>query len=304
MSGISQRRGTIPFGPWKTWYQITGALGASRPPVVALHGGPGSTHDYLLRLTALAEEGWPVIHYDQLGNGGSTHIPERGAGFWSIQLFLDELNNLLGQLCVADDYVLFGHSWGGTLAAEHAARRPAGLRGLVIANSPASMPLWREELAELRKTLPADVQATLTRHEKAGTTDSAEYTKATMIFYGRHVCRVDPLPRDVAATLMEIYNDPTVYRTMNGPNEFHITGTLKNWTVVNRLSLIEVPTLLITGRYDEVTPAACQSFFELISDVRREIFEESSHMPHVEEPEKFDETMQKFLTGLLGFGGP
>lgn len=299
LSGESQRKGTIPFGPWKTWYRITGALDAGRPPVVALHGGPGSTHDYLLRLTALAEEGWPVIHYDQLGNGGSTHLPGQEADFWSVRLFLDELNNLLGRLGVADDYVLFGHSWGGMLAAEHAAHRPAGLRGLIIANSPASMPLWREELAALRTTLPAEVQATLTRNEKAGTTDSAEYTEATMIFYGRHVCRVDPVPRDVAATFMEIYNDPTVYRTMNGPNEFHITGTLKNWTVVDRLSLIEAPTLLITGRYDEVTPVACEPFLEVIKNVHRETFEESSHMPHVEQPEKFDAAIQKFLTGLL-----
>nr|UTI67652.1 AptL [Actinoallomurus sp. ID145808] len=302
LSGISQRKGTIPFGSWKTWYQVTGTLGAGRPPVIALHGGPGSTHDYLLRLTALAEEGWPVIHYDQLGNGGSTHLPGKGADFWSIQLFLDELDNLLDRLDVADDYVLFGQSWGGMLAAEHAARRPTGLRGLVIANSPASMPLWREELAGLRRSLPADVQATLARHEKAGTTGSAEYTKASMVFYGRHVCRVDPIPRDVTATLMEIYNDPTVYTAMNGPNEFHIIGTLKDWTIVDRLPLIKAPALLITGRYDEVTPAACAPFFELIPDVRREVFEESSHMPHIEEPEKFDETMRKFLAGLVTVG--
>ncbi|MDL4817270.1 proline iminopeptidase-family hydrolase [Actinomadura opuntiae] len=301
---MAQRKGTVPFGSWRTWYRVTGTLGAGRPPVVVLHGGPGSTHDYLLRLTALAETGWPVVHYDQIGNGGSTHLPQKGADFWSVQLFLDELNNLLAQLGIADGYVLFGHSWGGMLAAAHAARRPDGLRGLVIANSPASMPIWRKELAELRTSLPTDLQAVLTRHEKAGTTESAEYTAATMEFYRRHVCRADPLPREVAATFMEIYNDPTVYGSMNGPNEFHITGTLKDWSVTDRLPLIDVPALLVTGRHDEVTAPAYRPFLDLIPDVRHEDFAESSHMPHVEEPEKFDEVMQKFLTGLSATAVP
>jgi L-proline amide hydrolase len=294
-----QKKGTVPFRQWKTWYRLTGTLGAGRPPLIALHGGPGSTHDYLLRLAELADQGWPVVHYDQLGNGGSTHLPDRGADFWTVGLFLDELDNLLRALGVADDYVLFGQSWGGMLAAEHAVRRPAGLRGLVIANSPASMPLWREELKAVRATLPAGVQETLTRHEKAGTTDGAEYYQATMAFYERYVCRVKPLPREVGATFMEIYNDPTVYRTMNGPNEFHIVGTLRDWTIVDRLHRIAVPTLVITGRYDEVTPAAARPYHDLIPGARHEAFDESSHMPHVEEPDRFDETMQKFLTSLI-----
>jgi L-proline amide hydrolase len=297
--GTSHRKGTVPFGPWQTWYRITGALDAGRPPVVALHGGPGSSHDYLLRLADLADQGWPVIHYDQIGNGGSAHVTDRGPDFWTVQLFLDELDNLLGQLGIAEDYVLFGQSWGGMLAAEHAVRRPAGLRGLVIANSPASMPLWREELARLRTTLPDRVQETLNRHEQAGTMDTREYAKASTVFYGRHICRVRPLPRDVTATLMEIHNNPTVYHTMNGPTEFHVIGTLKDWTIVDRLPLITAPTLLITGRHDEVTPAACQPFSDLIPDVRRVDFDESSHMPHLEEPEKFDQVMQEYLTGLL-----
>ncbi|MFI9387110.1 proline iminopeptidase-family hydrolase [Kutzneria sp. NPDC052558] len=290
-------KGTVPFGPHRTWYRVTGDLGVAAPALVAVHGGPGSTHDYLVGLARFAELGWPVVHYDQLGNGGSTHLPDRGADFWTPSLFLDELANLLARLEIRD-YVLFGQSWGGLLAARHAAARPPGLRGLVVANAPASYPLWLREMKVLRDQLPAGVDDTLRRHEAAGTTDSREYFEAMMVFYNRHVCRLTPWPREFMATFMEIYNDPTVYYTMNGPSEFHVVGSLRDWGVVDCLPDIAVPTLLISGRHDEATPATVQPYQDLIPDVRWALFEESSHIPHLEEPERFTAVLTEFLTEL------
>jgi len=294
-------KGTVPFGEYRTWYRITGEVNRGRPALVVVHGGPGSTHDYLLSLAGLAGSdgtGWPVVHYDQLGNGGSTHLPDRGPRFWTVQLFLDELDNLLRQLGIAGDYVLFGQSWGGMLAARHAAARPAGLRGLVIANSPASYPLWLQEMKVLRDQLPPGVNETLLRHEAAGTTGSDEYAEALLPFYRKHVCRLDPWPRDYLASFYEIYNDPTVYYAMNGPSEFHVIGTLRDWSVVDCCADIAVPTLLISGRYDEATPATVQPFADLIPDARWELFENSSHLPHLEEPERFTQVMQEYLGSI------
>jgi len=291
-------KGTAPFGEYETWYRVTGDLKSGRPPLVLVHGGPGSTHDYLLNLTALADDGWPIVHYDQLGNGGSTHLPDRGADFWTPDLFLDELDNLLRHLGITDDYVLFGQSWGGMLAVRHAARRPAGLCGLVVANSPASYPLWLQEAAVLRAALPEGVDDTLRRHEAAGTTDSEEYFEAMRVFYERHVCRLKPWPRDFMASFMEVYNDPTVYYTMNGPNEFHVIGTLRDWSVVEDCTNVAVPTLVLTGAHDEATPATVRPFLDLIPDVRWEIIPDSSHMPHIEAPEQFLRVLRAHLSGL------
>src|SRR3954454_3707421 len=94
--------GYLDFHDWRTWYRLTGDLG-SRPPVVVLHGGPGATHSYTLRMARLVEQGWPVIHYDQLGAGESTHLPDKGADFWTVELFLEELENLLAKLGIRDD---------------------------------------------------------------------------------------------------------------------------------------------------------------------------------------------------------
>ena len=293
-------KGRLPFGPFRTWYRVTGPAGGGRAAVVVIHGGPGSTHDYLLSLCSLAAAGWPVVHYDQLGNGGSTHLPDRGADFWVPELFLAELDNLLRRLDVADNYVLFGHSWGGMVAARHAARRPAGLRGLVVANSPASYVLWRREMEVLRAALPAGVDATLRRHEAAGTTGSDEYVKAMLVFYERHVCRLQPWPRDYLASFMETSDNPTVYSVMNGPSEFHVVGTLKDWSVEDCLPAIAVPTLVISGRHDEATPVTVRPYADRIPHVRWEIFEESSHVPNLEEPERFGAVLTGFLASLDG----
>ncbi len=105
-----------------------------------------------------------------------------------------------------------------------------------------------------RREMPQDIQDTLNRHEKAGTYSDPEYQKATMWVYERHVCRVVPFPPEVTASFEQIGRDPTVYHTMNGPNEFFVVGTLKDWNIIPELHKINVPTLVISGHYDEATP--------------------------------------------------
>jgi L-proline amide hydrolase len=291
--------GRAPFREWETWYRITGdlpaTLAAGKAPLVVLHGGPGATHDYTLRIARIAESGRAVVHYDQLGCGRSTHLPDRGADFWTVQLFLDELDSLLDHLGIRDRYAVLGQSWGGMLGAEHAIRRPAGLTSLVIADSPASMELWVSEANRLREDLPDDVQATLLRHEAARTTDSAEYRQAEEVFYARHVCRIVPNPPEVTASFAAIDEDPTVYHTMNGPSEFHVIGSLRHWSVVDQVAAIAVPTLVVTGAHDEATPATVAPFVDGIPDVRWEVFADSSHMPHVEEEDRYLQVVGDFL---------
>lgn len=292
------REGYADFRGHRTWFRVTGDLDSGRLPLIVAHGGPGCTHDYVDSFKDLAATGRAVVHYDQIGNGRSTHLPDAPSEYWVVDLFLAELNNLIAHLGIRD-YTLLGQSWGGILGAEHAVRQPGGLKALIIANSPASMALWSEAANELRQALPAEVQATLLQHERAGTTDSAEYRAASDVFYARHVCRVQPMPAEVARTFAAIDADPTVYHAMNGPTEFHVIGSMRDWTIIDRLSRIQVPTLLISGRYDEATPATVQPFADGIADVQWQIFEQSSHMPHVEERDACMACVARFLEQRL-----
>lgn len=278
--------GTVGFRDCQTWYRVVGD--GPKPPVVVLHGGPGATHDYLLAVAGLADGDRPVIFYDQLGNGRSTHLPERmgDGGFWTPQLFADELDNLIAALDVGPHHVL-GQSWGGFLAQEHALRQPAGLLSLVLADTAAAYASFIVEAGRLRGELPEDVQVTLTLHEEAGTTDDPAYIAACEVFYARHVCRVLPNPPEVTETFAWIERDPTVYHTMNGPSEFHCTGTAIGWSSLDRLGEIRVPVLLVSGAHDEATPALQEELQAGLPDSEWELFEKSSHMPHVEETQRF-----------------
>jgi L-proline amide hydrolase len=291
---VDVREGTVPFEDGETWYRITGHPGGGRAPLVVLHGGPGATHDYLLSLTDLARDGRAVVHYDQLGNGRSTHFPERGADFWTVDLFVRELANLVGALGIGDHHVL-GQSWGGFLAQEYALTRPVGLRSLVLADTAASFPDFVAEANRLRAGLPSEVEATLRRHEEARTTDDPEYAAACEVFYRRHLCRLDPWPEELVEAFAWIGRDPTVYHTMNGPSEFHVVGSIRDWASKSRLGEIEVPTLLVSGRHDEATPALQETLRDGIAGSEWELFEESSHTPHLEERDRYMQVVGAWL---------
>jgi L-proline amide hydrolase len=277
-----------------TWYEVHGEPG-DRLPVVVCHGGPGATHDYVRAFAALAHDGRQVVLYDQVGNGRSQHLRDAPADFWTVDLFRRELVALVAELGWQDGYHVVGQSWGGMLAMEHALQHPPGLRSIVVADSPASMPLWVEEANRLRADLPPDARDALARHEAAGTTDSPEYLEAMNVFYRRHVCRLDPWPDDVLRSFAAIDEDPTVYGTMNGPSEFHVVGVLKTWDITERLGEIAVPALLLSGRHDEATPRIVGEIHARVPGSEWVLFEESSHMPHVEEPERCRAAVEAFL---------
>jgi L-proline amide hydrolase len=287
------QEGFVPFRGHRTWYRVVGEVEEpGKLPLLCLHGGPGGTHDYIEPLEGMAATGRRVVFYDQLGCGKSD-LPD-DLSLWTVELFVEEVG-VVREALGLDRVHLFGNSWGGMLAMEYALTQPAGLESLVLASAPASIPQWVEETGRLRARLPADVQAVLDRHEAAGTTDDAEYTEAAMVFNRRHVCRVDPWPDCVLRSFDFIERHGVVYRTMNGPSEFHVTGTLREWSVVDRLGEIDVPTLVVTGEHDEATPAINRTVAEGIPGAESVILADASHMAHVERTEDYLRLLDVFL---------
>lgn len=289
--------GFVEWDGHRTWYRVVGDLQPDgRTPLVILHGGPGAAHDYLEPIGELAAmSGRPCVFYDQIGCGRSEHLPDAPEDFWTVELFDRELEAVVQQLGVADRYHVLGQSWGGMLGMEHALRRPAGLRSIVLANSPASMQMWASEADRLRSLLPPEVQEALTRHEAAGTTDSPEYEQAAMRFYERHLCRI-PFPDCLHRTLVRIAEDPTVYHTMNGPSEFNVTGSLRDWNITPRLHDVRVPALVISGQHDQATPNIIRPLVQALPAARWELIGDASNTPHLEQPNHFLGLVEGFLS--------
>ncbi|THH21390.1 hypothetical protein EW146_g148 [Bondarzewia mesenterica] len=241
--------------------------------------------------------GIPVVFYDQIGCGRSTHLPEKSKEFWTVDFFKDELDNLLAHLGVAGEFDLFGHSWGGMLAAEYAAtRQPRGLRRLVLADTPASMELWEAAAEKLLARFPSELRDMLKRHEREGTTDAEEYQEGVMKFYRKHVCKVDPWPQEIIEAIEESERDETVYHAMWGPSEFYVTGSLKKWSIIDQIHTISYPTLLINGAEDEAQDESVTPFVRKLPKVKWVQFAGSSHTPFYEEKERYITVVDQFLT--------
>ncbi len=291
------REGVVEWAGYKTWFTSFGQGAPGRLPLLVAHGGPGMTHDYLLTLQGLTSSGRQVVLYDQLGNGNSTHLPHKAsdAEFWTPTLFLAELDEVIKHLGFGAGMHFLGQSWGGMLGIEFAVRRPRELASLILANSPSSMSTWAAELGKLRDGLPEDIRRVLHECESAGATDTPEYGEATLAFYRRHLCRLDPWPEGMQKTYDLAVKFPTVYGTMIGASEFNVTGSLSSWDMDDQLSRISVPTLVLHGEFDEATDEVVRASRELIPDVEYRKIRGASHTPHLENPEATIPIIAEFL---------
>jgi proline-specific peptidase len=286
---MQEHTGYIPVvNGHRVWYRIVGGGGKQETvPLLVLHGGPGCPHDYLENLTLLASQQRRVIFYDQLGCGRSDQPAD--TSLWTIARFTDEIA-LVRQALGLTQVHLLGQSCGGMLGIEYALRQPAGLVSLILADAMSSMVLWVQEANRLRAELPPGVNEVLLHHEQAGTTDTPEYRAAVEVFNQRYVCRLSPRPEFVSRAKTGF-----LYRYMNGPSEFHVTGVIKDWDRTERLGEIHVPTLILSGKYDESTPQLNDILHRGIAHSVWILFEHSSHLPHVEEEARFMQTVETFL---------
>jgi proline iminopeptidase/L-proline amide hydrolase len=280
--------GTVPFRRFKTWYQRVGQSEPGKTPLLALHGGPGCPHNYLKSLDELAwRYGREVIYYDQLGCGNS---PGGDPELWDTTLWVEELG-VLREALGLDEVHLLGQSWGGMLAMQYALTQPKGVKSMVVASSPASIPLWEEEANRLLSYMPPEQRDAIQRGLDDGVYDRPDYLEAADEFYRRHVLDMDPVPDYVAYSLD---NTGECYYTMQGYNEFMVIGKLKGWDVSDRLGEISIPTLLTSGHADEATPLIVKEIYDGIPGARWELLR-GTHMVHVEQKEAYNALVEAFF---------
>ena len=288
---MKSKEGYIDFKGFKTYYIIYGDLDNGKTPLVALHGGPGYTHYYLENLSKLANDGGAVVLYDQLGCGKSDR-PDNPK-LWTIDLFVQELKAIREALKL-DKINLLGQSWGGTLALEYMFTKPKGVEKLILSSPLLDTKIWVDEANRLMDELPDWASEIMKKHEVDGTTDSYEYSQAYAEFKKRHIVRAEPYPKEMIKSDSEMNSQ--IYNVMWGPSETNVTGSLKNWTSLDRISEIAVPTLFISGKYDEATPKQMEAGHKLVKGSKWVLLENSSHMANLEEPDKYLAAVGDFLS--------
>lgn len=292
---MQAREGYVDFRGHRTWYRVVGELEAQAAPLLALHGGPGSTHNYFAPLARLASER-AVVLYDQIGCGNSDRPMDIE---WDVAVFRDEVAAVRDELGLERIHLL-GTSWGGMLAQEHVLSGATGVVSLILSSTLANLALWNDEQLKLKAQLPPEVVEVLDRHEAAGTYDDPEYEEAMAVYFERHFYR-GPEPRAELAA-MDAGRAPDVYRAMQGPNEWTTTGALKGWDTRDRLHEIDVPTLVIRGAYDMCTAPVAAELVNGIKGAREVVFEASSHTPALEESDRYVAVVGAFLKEVDALG--
>ncbi len=271
------------------YYRICGDP-TERPTVLCLHGGPGATHDYLQPLSDLTRQGYRVAFMDQLGCGRSERVTD--TSLFTVEHNVQEVEEVRRNLDLGRVH-LFGSSYGGLLAIAYALAHPQNVQSLVTAGGIASVPLTNRELDRWIGQLPSKDRDAIRAGNAKREYGSPEYLAAVETFYHRHLCRLTEWPEPVRYSFDQI--SVPVYGHMNGPNEFTIVGTIRDWDVSGQLSRIRVPTLVTGGRYDEVSPAVARQIADGIPGAELATFEKSAHLPFWEERAAYIARIRRFL---------
>ena len=283
--------GYMPFLEYQTYYRIVGEK-SEKAPLLLLHGGPGSTHNYFELLDDLALDNRQIIMYDQLGCGLSS-MPDKPE-LWTAEAWLKELM-ALREFLKLDTIHILGQSWGGMLLIKYLCDiKPKGVKSAILSSTLSSAELWKEEQHRLIKLMNIKDQEAIEKAEKTNDFSSEDYLKANDVFMLRHAG--DTPTKESKEPLRREKNRGTQsYLHAWGPNEFFPMGTLKTFDYTEKLHEITEPTLVISGADDLSTPIIAKTMYDEIPHAKWELFQHSRHMPFVDEEEKYKQILISWL---------
>ncbi|MCY0900284.1 MAG: alpha/beta fold hydrolase [Firmicutes bacterium] len=254
------------------------------PAILTLHGGPGmgSRHGDVATFGVLAQEGYRVVSYDQRGNGES-----EGGEPYSHEQFVADAEALRRQLNLGR-IVVAGGSYGGHLALEYALRHQDQLAGLILRDTSASNQYQAGSKAlALARQLPGVNEEMLDRLFGGRVASDEEFRdmyRAILPLYW------------VEATPDQLEDHLSRIRFRHETHNYAFARNQPVFNLVPRLSEIQVPTLVLVGRHDWITPvAASEEIAAHIPHSRLVIFERSGHSPQIEERDAFLAEVRQFL---------
>ena len=287
------REGYMPFLGYKTYYRVVGKNTGNKKPLVLLHGGPGSTHNYFEVLDRIAEEdGRQLVMYDQIGCGNS--YVENRPDLWNSKVWIEELIELRKHLGL-DEIHLLGQSWGGMQTLEYVCNyKPEGLKSIILSSTLPASWLWAEETQRMIAQMPQDMQDAIKKATESGDYSSPEYQAAEAEYMRQH-CAGEVTENDPECLRRPKKAGRESYVVGWGPNEFTPLGTLKDYDVIDQLGDIKEPALIINGGNDLCTPYVAKFMYDRIPNSEWELFRTCRHMCFVEDNDHYVEVLKKWM---------
>lgn len=287
------KEGYINFKNHQTYYRMVGNCKGDKKPLILLHGGPGSTHNYFEVMDDLAlKDNRAIIMYDQIGCGNS--YIENHPEYFTAEVWLEELCELRKQLNLDEVHIL-GQSWGGMMALIYALDyHPEGVKSYILSSTLPSAKLWEKEQHRRISYMDEKYQVALKTALESGDYTNPDYLEAVDVFMDKHC---NPIFKDEAPECITRpkKSGKEAYVIGWGQNEFTPTGTLSGFEVTDRLHEITTPCLITDGQRDLCSPYIAKLMYDNIPNSKWELFEYSGHMPFVEEHEKYVEILIDWL---------
>ena len=284
--------GYMPFEGFKTYYRIVGERVEGKKPLVLLHGGPGSTHNYFEVLDKIAETGRQVIMYDQIGCGKS--FVEGHSELFNADTWIKELVELRAHLGLEEIHLL-GQSWGGMQAIWYAIEyQPQGIKSYILSSTLASAKLWEEDQKRRISYMDEPDKNALLDAVKTGIYTSKAYNIALDKFMNLY-CAGDVTEESPECLRRPKKSGTESYVVGWGQNEFSPTGTLAGYEFADRLHEIKEPCLITSGAMDLCSPYIAKQMYDNITNSKWELFQFSRHMPFVEETDKYIKVLTNWL---------
>jgi len=256
-------------------------FGSGTDTLVHLHGGPGGGHGAALPYARLSSDRLQVLLDDQLGCGASDRPDDEA--LWTVPRFAGEVIHVLDALGL-DQAHLMGRSWGGMLAQQVALDHPERVRTLILSNTTADMTDGAASMARCYAGLPREARRSYYRGRTAPTKLEV-WSEGASSFLGRHFQRPWPFSEEAAQAMWQprlanaaTLTDLPVYRSMWGPDPSTCSGSLLDWSVIDRLHELQMPTLILCGWYDELSPDLHRAIADRVPNNEFVIFGNSSHV--------------------------
>jgi proline-specific peptidase len=258
-------------------------------PLALMHGGPGLDYQTMLPLEPLKDQ-FTLIFYDHRCNGRSSGAEVTTMTMDNLTADADALRQALG----FKKWAVVGHSFGGNVALEYALRYPQSLSHLILMNTGGDQ-WWANHNAPnilaKRGFKPSTVEAA--RRFFNGQITRDEFLSINMKFNRAYSYKNSPMDmiKGILSGHMPKFNPDALI--------FGYSQVLQGWTVMNRLSEIQAPTLVIAGRFDFLFPTEHQvALANGIPNARLEVIECAGHNPHMEQQDVVLALIREFLAGV------
>ncbi len=256
-------------------------------PLVLMHGGPGADHSTLLPLQPLTDQ-FTLILYDHRCNGRSVGVELASMTWENLTSDAEALRQRLGFA----QWAVLGHSFGGMVALEYALRYPHSLSHLILLDTCGDA-RWVQQNAPdiLKKRGYSTAAVVAARRFFNGELEPREFLSTMMKFGKAYYYRSNFL-----TLIHEVFTNGLRVKMRPEAQIFAFSQLLPGWTVMDRLSEINVPTLVLAGRHDFQFPPEHQAILaDRLPDAQLELIERAGHNTHAERSAEVIEVVKRFM---------